>query len=293
MNPKNIKIKEKLKGGKVFYKPLSDVVFKSMFVNSKILLNGFLDKSLEEKIKVLKSNTLDLPYKSINSKKQRSDVVALLEDGRKAILEMNSSFYKGEPEKNLSYLCNVFSNSIKVGEDYRDVDEVILINYTFGLPDKFPEKAVYTLTDKETGLEYSKKFKIIEFNGSKILKKWYTNGEEKYKHIAMLALSKEELEELEKSGDDFVKEFVKRVKEINEDTEFIEYMSKEEDEEKTRNTYYANGKEEGKAEGKTEGITFARLETARNMLKDKVPTNTIIRYTGLSKKDIKTLEKEI
>ena len=264
-----------------------------MFVNSKILLNGFLDKSLEEKIKVLKSNTLELPYKSINSKKQRSDVVALLEDGRKAILEMNSSFYKGEPEKNLSYLCNVFSNSIKVGEDYRDVDEVILINYTFGLPDKFPEKAVYTLTDKETGLEYSKKFKIIEFNGSKILKKWYTNGEEKYKHIAMLALNKEELEELEKSGDDFVKEFVKRVKEINEDTEFIEYMSKEEDEEKTRNTYYANGKEEGKAEGKTEGITFARLETARNMLKDKVPTNTIIRYTGLSKKDIKTLEKEI
>ncbi len=109
----------------------------------------------------------------------------------------------------------------------------------------------------------------------------------------MLALNKEELEELEKSGDDFVKEFVKRVKEINEDTEFIEYMSKEEDEEKTRNTYYANGKEEGKAEGKTEGITFARLETARNMLKDKVPTNTIIRYTGLSKKDIKTLEKEI
>ena len=105
----------------------------------------------------------------------------------------------------------------------------------------------------------------------------------------MLALNKEELEELEKSGDDFVKEFVKRVKEINEDTEFIEYMSKEEDEEKTRNTYYANGKEEGK----TEGALEKAKETARNMLKDKVPTNTIIRYTGLSKKDIKTLEKEI
>ncbi len=105
----------------------------------------------------------------------------------------------------------------------------------------------------------------------------------------MLALNKEELEELEKSGDDFVKEFVKRVKEINEDTEFIEYMSKEEDEEKTRNTYYANGKEEGK----TEGALEKAKETAKNMLKDKVPTNTIIRYTGLSKKDIKTLEKEI
>ena len=113
----------------------------------------------------------------------------------------------------------------------------------------------------------------------------------------MLALNKEELEELEKSGDDFVKEFVKRVKEINEDTEFIEYMSKEEDEEKTRNTYYANGKEEGKAEGialgETKGALEKAKETAKNMLKDKVPTNTIIRYTGLSKKDIKTLEKEI
>ena len=53
------------------------------------------------------------------------------------------------------------------------------------------------------------------------------------------------------------------------------------------------GKEQGISIGEAKGITFARLETAKNMLKDNVPINTIIKYTGLSQKDIKTLEKEI
>ena len=42
-----------------------------------------------------------------------------------------------------------------------------------------------------------------------------------------------------------MKEFVKSVKEINNNSDFIKFMSKEEDEEKTRNTYFANNEEIG------------------------------------------------
>ena len=59
----------------------------------------------------------------------------------------------------------------------------------------------------------------------------------------MLALSKEKLEQLSANGDKIMEEFIKRVKEINNNSDFIEFMTKEEDEEKSRNTYFANGKE--------------------------------------------------
>ena len=292
MDTKNIKIKEVLPDGTVFYKPLADSVFKAMFVGRKNLLKFYLDMSMEEEVNVINSNILELPYKSVWAKKQRVDVMATLEGGRHAILEMNSSFYDGQHEKGLLYLCTLFSNTIKAGDDYKNVDEVILINFTYGLPDYYQAKAIYVLTDKETGLEYSTKFKIIEFNGSKILRSWYNNGKSKYFHVAMLALNKEELERLSANGDKIMKEFLESVKEINNDSDFIEFMSKEEDEEKTRNTYFANGKDEGRAEGKEIGDKNARLETARKMLKDKLPIDTITKYTNLSKEEIKELKNE-
>ena len=98
-------------------------------------------------------------------------------------------------------------------------------------------------------MKYSTEFKIIEFNGSKILRSWYNSGNSKYFHVAMLALGKEELERLSTNGDKIMKEFLESVKEINNDSDFIEFMSKEEDEEKTWNTYFANGKEEGEELG--------------------------------------------
>ena len=116
----------------------------------------------------------------------------------------------------------------------------------------------------------------------------------------MLALSKEELERLGMNGDKIMKEFVNSVKEINNDSDFIEFMSKEEDEEKTRNTYFANGKEVGQEEGyingekhgKEIGDKNARLETAKNMLKKNFDIKTIAEVTNLPLSDIKVLQTE-
>ncbi len=73
MNTKNIQTKEVLPDGTVFYKPLADGVFKAMFVGRKNLLKFYLDMSMEEEVNVINSNILELPYKSVWSKKQRVD----------------------------------------------------------------------------------------------------------------------------------------------------------------------------------------------------------------------------
>ena len=113
---------------------------------------------------------------------------------------------------------------------------------------------------------------------------FYNNGNSKYLHVAMLALNKEELEQLGTNGDKIMKEFVKSVKEINNNSDFIEFMTKEEDEEKTRNTYFANGEESG-------ALKKAK-ETAKNMLKEHLPVEIIIKCTGLSKEEIEELKIE-
>ena len=73
MDTKNIQTKEVLPDGTVFYKPLADSVFKAMFVGRKNLLKYYLDMSMEKKVTVLNSNIVELPYKSVWTKKQRVD----------------------------------------------------------------------------------------------------------------------------------------------------------------------------------------------------------------------------
>jgi len=51
------------------------------------------------------------------------------------------------------------------------------------------------------------------------------------------------------------------------------------------------GKAEGKAEGRTEGKAEGKAEVAKAMLKNNLPVETIMACTGLSKKEIQSLEK--
>ncbi len=49
------------------------------------------------------------------------------------------------------------------------------------------------------------------------------------------------------------------------------------------------GIKEGRTEGIKEGIKEGKLETARRMLHDDFPIESIIKYTGLTEKEIKAL----
>ena len=95
--------------------------------------------------------------------------------------------------------------------------------------------------------------------------------------------SKEELEQLTKEGDSFMKEIKKKMDELSSDNFFENFISVEEDERKIRNTYYTNGEERGKEN--------ALIETAKNLLKYGMPINDIVKNTGLSKKKIKSLQQ--
>ena len=51
----------------------------------------------------------------------------------------------------------------------------------------------------------------------------------------------------------------------------------------------AKGREEGLAEGRAEGEAKGKAEMAKSMKADGVPIETIAKYSGLSKEEIRTL----
>ena len=50
------------------------------------------------------------------------------------------------------------------------------------------------------------------------------------------------------------------------------------------------GREEGREEGIKEGIAQDRIEIAKNMLREKMPIDIIVRITGLTKEEIEKLK---
>ena len=115
---------------------------------------------------------------------------------------------------------------------------------------------------------------------------WYDENEEKiqeYKYIIMLGLPLEELEKLYlKTKDRLVKKYMEELERVNEDPRFREYMTKEQDEEKIRNTLIM--------EAKTEGEEQTKIEIAKKML-EKYSIEEIKVLTGLNEKEIRMLSK--
>ena len=113
---------------------------------------------------------------------------------------------------------------------------------------------------------------------------WYSKNEEeieKKKYMIMLDLGKKELETMPK--DKIVDKYITKVTIVNNDPEFMSYMSEEEDKRKIQNSLYNEAKEEGIKEGS--------IAVARNMLNKNMKIEEISELTGLSIEKIKDINK--
>ena len=118
--------------------------------------------------------------------------------------------------------------------------------------------------------------------------------------MSMLDCTLEELERL--NGDEMMDKIVKETKYLNEDSDFVKFMSVEEEDRLYINTWKAEGKEEGLKEGikegvkkgiskgKKEGIAQAKKEMAKSLLKENSPIDFISRVTGLTIKEINKIK---
>ena len=207
----------------------------------------------------------------------------------------------------------MFSNSVSRGDSYDNVPLHILLNITWGKGIKGEILTEYYV-QSEKGIKYCDRMLIREINMDLLLNIWYHGDRNKalnYSHFLMLGLNMKDLNALYKEkGYKFMKKYMDNVEELNNDTEFVNVISPEKDNEMVINTLkneaikegYEQGIKEAMKEAKEKAIKEVRketlkegkhtkaLETAKNMLNKKLDIKLVSECTGLSVKEIENLQ---
>jgi len=213
-----------------FYTCKYDRVFKEVMLSkeNEELLKWFLEDILKVSIESMEINTIEMNSGNINVKRKYVDVMLKTNVG-KIEIEVNACNEEYVHPRNMTYLCNIYSNHVLVGEDYSEEVPIIQINFNYGLKDN-EKLRIYKMQDKSKK-EYVKNFTIYEINMEYYKKIWDNKSEEeinKNKYYIMLDLEKEELKKISKK-DKVVERFMTRITRVNGNPEFQALMTYEED----------------------------------------------------------------
>ena len=277
-----------------YYNGLNDIVFKNTLCveEHKGLLKWLLESCLDIKIDNLILKDKELSKKAKYSKGRVVDLL-IESDNKMFNLEINNRPHDYNNDRNLGYLANLYGKSIDKSNDYKKINSCIQLNITSGKKE-IELKSKYLLVDtlNESNNIWTDNFIIYEINVD-LLKKLYYNKDiksiNKYKPVIMLTLNKEELEEFS-LGDERIMEYKDKENELNSDDDFVTFISREEDQEKTENalrTIISEKNEELKTQ-KTK-LNNVNIEHARKMKEKNIDLNTISEITGLSIKEIEDL----
>ena len=222
-----------------YYNGLNDIVFKNTLCveEHKGLLKWLLESCLDIKIDNLILKDKELSKKTKYSKGRVVDLL-IESDNKMFNVEINNRPHDYNNDRNLGYLANLYGKSIDKSNDYKKINSCIQLNITSGKKD-IELKSKYLLVDtlNESKNIWTDNFIIYEINVD-LLKKLYYNKDiksiNKYKPVIMLTLNKEELEEFS-LGDERIMEYKDKVNELNSDDDFVTFISREEDQEKTEN----------------------------------------------------------
>lgn len=270
-----------------FVSLVSDTTFKYLWKN--VRTNSWIREIIEAKIGLDLSDYC-LSDNEMNTgsfvKDYRTDIT-LSNDRDSIIIEMNNDYYDSAEIKGRQYLFRKAGFSFDSGEDFNEIRTTTLIMFNNYLKKGFEEQAVITswfgaheLGIKCEDIEMFEIFlpifnKVCYHRSNKIDKRLRLFSCKSYEEMCSI-VNKDDpnyfiIEELRRLGmnNKFVDEY---------DYEFVQ--------KKLMNSIKGEGYEKGRTEGRTE----ERFEIAKKMFTDKVSTETIIKYTGLSLEEINNLK---
>lgn len=285
-----------------YLNPKSDLTFKKVFGEHKDLLISFLNALLP-----LQPGTeiVDLEYLKdeivpTNPTKKDSvvDVRCKERAGRQFIVEMQMYWTDAFMKRALLNTCKAYSQPAERGMNYADLKPI----YTLSLVNDiaFPEleedfyheyvptnrnHTDHTIDDFDMIFIELPKFRPEKIRDKKMAVLWLRFLTEINEH------THEAPEEL--MSDSFVNKALSLLEESAYTDAELRAIDKYWDmvsrEVTMVNSALSQGRAEGRAEGLAEGERKQALDTARQMKKDGLPLETIVKYTHLSEKDIAEL----
>ena len=272
---------------KPFYTCKYDKAFKEIMMKEENfeILKKVLESILEVTIEKIELQPLHIPTGNIHLKGKEVDLLVVTDKG-KIEVEVNTYYNDYVRVRNFSYITNIYNNQVTVGDKYSEDTNVIQINLNYGIQDT-KYKRIYKVRDEE-GKEYIKNFYIYEINMEKLKKIWYDKNEleiEKNKYLLMLDMEIKDIKKLSK--DKVVREYMEKIEKLNNDPMFINWITKEKDEQMIKNTQLYNATQNGL----NLGIEQRNIEIAKNLLEQNIDISVIMNATGLTKGKIESLQK--
>lgn len=288
---------------KKFYTCKYDKAFKEIMMKEENfnILKNVLEVILDMKINKIELQPLNLLNNNIYLKGKEVDLLVTTDIG-KIEVEVNTYYEDYVRPRNFCYISNIYQNQISVGETYSEEIEVIQINLNYNSKDE-EVKRVYKVMD-ESKKEYIKNFRIYEINMDKYKEMWYDKNEieiNKYKYLIMLDMDMKRLKNLPK--DKVVEEYMEKIEKLNQDPIFINWITKEEDERKIKNTQislaYNNGLNDGISEGISQGISegisqgidFGMKKIINEMIKNGMTIEQISKMINMEIEEINKIIK--
>ena len=279
----------------MYYTLKYDQVFKNVFYRDKNLLKIFLTNIMHHvdssfKIKELTIRNSELTKDRLYIKNKIIDILVKTND--KVInIEINSDYSINIKNRNCLYLCSALVADTDKDVSYKTIDQHIQINFIFQGKNK-KGISIYEYRDINDRKILTDMIKTIDINVDYFIYEWYNKNKSKeyynkYKDILIVGMEKEDL--LNIKDDDYMDKIVNDIDSLNKDNKFHQLFTDEEDRIKLRNGYIEEGIEEGIARGLKQGLKQGKLEAAKKMLEEEFPIETIIKITGLTRKQIENI----
>ena len=270
------------------YAPKMDIIFQAIFgeVGSENITKDFLEKILKRKIEKISLDKNPILRRELKDDKLGVlDVVTELDGKEKCNIEMQLIDKNNIIERMLYYWSKMYTRQIKAGDDYNKLEKTIVILI-----------ADFNIKGLEE-VEYHSTWKIIETNSAKkliltdkfeldIIELSKIKGRENEKDQLLdwlIFLEKPESERVARKMEENenLKEAVEKLDRISEDEKMQRIIELREKAIRDEHAIYAKGIDDGAEKEK--------LQIAKNMLKENISIDIIIKVTGLTKEEIEKI----
>ena len=275
-----------------WYSGRYDRVFKEVMLkkSNNDLLTMLLEYILKIKINNITILNNEKLMTNVHIRSQRLDLNLDTNIG-KINVEVNSTDETYIPYRNFAFLTDIYSHDVLVGHEYDSNKQYIQINLSYGLSKNRKDVEIYKMRDID-GRTYLDNFILYNINMDNYTNKINEIDTKDLKDdiiLIMLAQDRDILIKLAKKYK-VVAKYMKEVDEVNKDPEFREYMSKEEDDMKIKNSLIKeateNGFNKGIEQGIKQGIEQSKIGIVNNLLNTDMTIFDISKIVNLKEEEI-------
>lgn len=272
------------------YNLKNDIIFQTFFArkgNEEFLID-FLNALLKTNIKSIEiREEVNLERLSREEKGGRLDLQATLEDGTIVSIEMQLKNEYNFEERTTLYAGKVISRETERGTDYEDIKQVIMINILgfnmLDVEDYISETAI--VLDKHRDYEVLTGIKWYFIELPKFRKKNPDMNEKINQWLVFIDDNNKELIDMAENKNETLKKARIEMNYLTGDAEVRRLAELREKWEMDRVSAINHATRVGIEKGKKEEI----IKTAKAMLKENIPIETIIKITELSREKIEKL----